>query len=147
MVRPVDLGTIVKVSNMLRRLLTPPNWMPNPTTWTWRRPDGNPQGFGVTYADDPGMANLLWLTMDLAKPPEHYNGLGNALFTIVLLEAHSAKLGGAPLLHLAALKTLREFHDMLPESGHQGNRLERMYPLLKMLAAERLRNADTRTGN
>jgi hypothetical protein len=117
-----------------------PHWMHRPGTWTWTRPDGMSQGFSSMIYTQPGLCNLLWLAMDLDRPPEAYNALANPLYMLLVVN-RDAKLRGEPLTDMAALLTLRQFHDLLPESTAAVNPVEHAYPLLRLLAERRLDHA------
>lgn len=121
--------------------LAHPWWMPAPHTWTWRRPDGKPQGFGPITADAPGLANLLWLSLDLGRPPQEYDASQNGLYTLLVMHSSTAKLFGEPLLDVAGLLPLREFAALLAGAGGS-HPVERAYPLLSLLAERRMHRAD-----
>lgn len=114
-----------------------PFWMPEPASWVWDC-DGRPQGPGLLITCEPGLANLLWLALDLGRPPQVYDLSKNSVMTMLLLAGGAARLAGEPLFDRAALHTLAEFHDLLPGQA-SGEVLTAVYPLLKMLAARRLR--------
>lgn len=131
-----------KVVQLFKRLASP-HWMQNPRSWVWQREDGGPQGFGPICKEHPGLANLLWLSMDMVRPPLYYDGVNNALYNAVLVLGHSALLDGEPLFDRAALDPLHQFYNRLPDAEAPGARgLETMYPLLKLLAARRLTHAN-----
>jgi len=126
------------VRNLCHRL-GHPNWMADPTAWYWKRPDGMPQGFGLGWHAHPGLANLLWLSMDLEHPPQVYDGGTNPLYTSTIMFCGTSKLRDQALLDWTSLGSLQEFHDALPATAPAGgNSLERAYPLLKLLAKRRL---------
>ncbi len=139
----IELAVMAKIRAMCAKL-THPNWMREPDTWTWCRPDGMPQGFGQHWRDEPGVANLLWLSMNRNEPPTHYDATANGLYGAVLMFGASSKLLGAPLLHMASTKTLNQFYLALQASSAHvaGNRLERAYPLLADFARQRMQNAN-----
>jgi hypothetical protein len=89
------------VHQFMRRI-TEPAWMHQPDAWMWRRPDGAAQGFGASWREDPGQANLLWLAMGLDRPPRNYDACGNALYMFVLIK-------GQRLAEQASLLSLEEF--------------------------------------
>jgi len=122
--------------------LSAPTWFSDPQDWRWRKPDGTVQGLHLVVEHTPGLANLLWLALDLDLPPPAYDGATNLLFMSVLTTSVASRLNGQPLLDLASVKTLQEFHDMLP-TQIQGHNLERHYPALKALARRRLDHANT----
>jgi hypothetical protein len=130
-----------KVRRLCARLAHP-HWMLRPRSWMWARPDGMPQGFGNAVYTNPGLSNLLWLSMDMDAPPTAYDAQMNSLYVVLFQGAEFARIGGTPLTDLAALCTLREFVDRLPrEPGRHG--AEVAYPLLRLLAERRLKHADT----
>lgn len=131
---------LTDVRNMCHQLGNP-NWMANPRSWIWTRPDGLAQGFGPAWRESPGLANLLWLSMDFREPPQVYDATKNSLYMYLMMFAGSSKLHGLPLLDLAGLRSLQAFHTLLPAGETLlagGNSLERAYPLLKLLAQRRL---------
>lgn len=130
-----------RVQRLYARLENP-TWMPQPRSWVWRRPDGQAQGFGPTWFESPGRANLLWLALNLRRPPAEYDANHNDLYMAILLQGDVSKLAGEPLTDMAGLHSLRCFHALLAgEAPRNGTQLEQMYPLLKMLVGERLRDA------
>lgn len=131
---------LLDVRVMWRRLERPANWMDNPSSWIWRRADGAPQGFGYAWTEDIGLANLLWLTLGMDTPPTEYDAGTNPLFMRVIAHARTSLVSGASLLDLAARLPLKEFAALLPATSTGGsNPLECAYPLLKLLARDRLR--------
>jgi hypothetical protein len=118
-----------------------PYWMPEPASWVWDC-DGRRQGPALLITCEPGLANLLWLTLDMGTPPQTYDMSLNPVMSMLMLAGSPAKLAGEPLFDQAALHTLQEFHDLLPAEA-SGATLTAIYPLLKMLAARRLRHAHT----
>lgn len=117
-----------------------PGWVPYPAQWAWERPDGQFQGIGVGWRDDPGMFNLKWLTLDMDVPPRRYDARVNPLFMRVLAEARFTTLGGVPLPDVAALTTLRQFMVQLDEQPLAGP-LADTKPLLQLLGQRRLDHA------
>lgn len=116
--------------------------MEAPECWLWRRPDGLPQGFATISSKVPGLANLLWLAMGMDAPPATYNSDINGLYNLVLMEARGAKLAGQPLIEVAGLLPLQRFLALLPQQVASTQPMERAYPLLRVLALERLSHAD-----
>lgn len=136
----LDPAVTAKIRKMWGHLERNPFWMPSPRSWTWKRPDGHYQGFAGMGQDNPGIANLLWLTLDMATVPKTYNAAENSLFQYVIVHASKVKIGHIPLLDAASFYTLREFEAMLPHTVPvTRNPLERAFPLLKLLAQRRLR--------
>lgn len=132
----IALEELAKVQDMCRRLANP-HWMPRPKSWMWLRGDGMPQGFGTLAYDRPGLANLLWLSLDLDVPPRNYEANLNSLYVLLFQEAEFTFVDGTALTDIASLSTLREFIDRMPtEPGKRG--LERAFPLLRLLAERRL---------
>lgn len=121
--------------------LTDPLWMDQPERWLWRRPDGAPQGPALITQRSPGMANLMWLSLDMAQPPRDYDAIRNPLFLQIATSAGSARLAGEPLLDVAALVPLARFAAMLSQAPLSAHALEAAYPLLRILAERRLRDA------
>ena len=136
MMGTVELG---QVRRMCARLAQP-NWMDEPGTWVWQRPsDGALQGFGLDWRSEPGLANLLWLVMDMGTPPREFDLGKHPLCSIILMFGWRAKLCGEMLTDRAAFDTLQEFHDRLPATVAAGaGQMDLAYPLLKRLAARRL---------
>jgi hypothetical protein len=124
----------------LEARISHPYWMRNPETWTWTRPDGMSQGFASLMYTQPGLCNLLWLAMDMDRPPSLYNALANPLYMLLVIN-RAAKLRGEPLTDAAGLLSLQQFHDLLPSASVALDPVEHAYPLLKLLAARRLDHA------
>jgi hypothetical protein len=133
---------LTRVRTLYKRL-SDPHWMARPLEWFWAGPDGRPQGFAPLTYSNPGLANLLWLSLDMGSSPQCYDVNRNGLYMLLLLIGHSAQLDGEPLLDLASVLTLREFAARLPATASSGLGAESAYPLLKMLAERRLAHADT----
>jgi hypothetical protein len=131
-----EMGKVRAMCEHLAR----PYWMPNPQAWIWARPDGKPQGFGVVAASNPGLANLLWLSMEMDRPPLSYDAAQNGLYSILITQGYGACVGGEPLLDVAGLLPLREFARQL-EQPASGQIVEQAYPLLRLLAQRRLDHA------
>lgn len=137
----IEPAVMVRVKQLCLRL-GHPNWMPAPETWEWRRPDGSRQGFGPYWRQDPGMANLLWLAMDLHRPPAEYDASQNTLYTLLFTHGATATLWGQPLLDMAGVLPLKEFHHRLGSAPYAVHPVEMAYPLLYLLAERRLAHAD-----
>lgn len=120
----------------LARVLQP-NWFPAPDCWFWRRPDGVRQGFGLTWRGDPGMANLLWLALDLERPPTILDARRIPLYSWLLLH-------GQPLASSASILTLAQWTRDLGMSAVLPNvrRIPQFQQLLN-LAEKRLHHAHT----
>lgn len=85
-----------------------PNWMPNPDSWVWPLAEGHPpsQGWGRTWRSNPGLANLLWLLLDMGRPPRFYNVRANLDYTSLIFGASGAL---KPLVELAEVSSLERF--------------------------------------
>jgi hypothetical protein len=128
---------LAKVREMFSRLEHHSFWMPRPESWVWARPgDGQPQGFGLLARQSPGLCNLLWLSMEMDRPPAVYDAMENGLYMLIMLQGQKARLLGEPLLDVAGLMTLVQFEQALPAEAGFG--LATAYPLLKLLAKRRL---------
>lgn len=133
------MGSAALQVRQLCERLEHPNWMPNPGSWTWARPDGARQGFGLIWRDEPGLANLLWLSMDMGRPPATYDSARNTLYGLVLTQMTVAELDGELLTDWAGVLPLSEFHAKLGKAPvSKRNVLENAYPLLYLLAGRRL---------
>lgn len=144
MMAAVPDQVVTQVRKLYARLERNPRWMPNPERWVWKKPDGHAQGFAWVTYDNPGLANLLWLCMDMHTPPTDYDAGSNPLWTWVLMYQQTAKVGDLLLVDAANFLSLKEFHDLLPSDPQiTRNPLERAMPLMKILAARRMRNEDT----
>lgn len=95
------------MDRQLQRTINP-NWMPDPDSWNWPMEAGHPpqQGWGRTWRDNPGLANLLWLVMQMDKPPALWNARTMPRYSMVVLGANGAL---RPVVELAALNTLDQF--------------------------------------
>lgn len=130
MERPVNMP----LHPTLARVLAP-NWMPEPGSWIWHRPCGMIQGFGLTWREHVGVANLQWLVLDMQRPPQ---GPFEARNHAAYMMAYSAPAG---LIELAEMNSLQAFHDKLaarPQLARIGGH-ERA-PLYLLLAERRLRH-------
>ena len=119
-----------------------PNWMPNPDNWVWTTPEGNMQGFGHVWRNQPGLANLLWLVLDMERPPRLFDARKHDAFMLVLTygAAHAGVLDD--LVQLAELNGLSRFRSELskrPEIAAVPR--FQLAPLLLLLAERRLRHA------
>ena len=89
-----------------------PLWMPNPQAWRWQTPEGHFQGIcpvDITNAR-PGLVNLMWLALDLAKPPAvPFDARDLSLFKWVVWRACDERLGPHTLESLAEMHTLEQF--------------------------------------
>ncbi len=120
-------------------------WFPTPNQWCWARPDGHHQGISMLRAEDNrGLANLLWLAMDLERPPLTYDMRDNGLCVLLMGTGRRTTLDGLPLYQQAAELTLAQFRNacrdgaFVPPAG-----TDNYAPLLVMLANGRLNYAVT----
>lgn len=119
-----------------------PNWMPTPDQWVWTTPEGSTQGFGHTWRSNPGLANLLWLVLDLERPPRVFDARKHNPYMLIAIygAAHSGTL--AELVKLAELNSLARFRTELVKRPEIANvPRHQLAPLLILLAERRLRNA------
>lgn len=131
------MGSVLQFPGL--RHAAAPNWMPQPENWMWYTPDGRVQGFGATWRDTVGLANLLWLALDMKTPPLHFDARFHNLY-MLLLHYGAATTGTlADLVELAELNPLAQFRTKLalvPEIA-MVPRLN-LAPLLILLADGRL---------
>lgn len=116
-------------------------WMEQPEGWAWPTPNGR-QGPGRHFvAGQVGLANLLWLALDLPAPPASYNGRDNPLYVMLLLHSPVMTVNDMLLIDHAGCLTLEQFRDLCGTGkwGGPGNIL----PLLRLLANKRLNHAHT----
>lgn len=130
------MGTVIDLCARLAR----PNWMAKPDSWMWLAPEGHLQGFGRSWRDNPGQANLLWLTMGLDAPPASYDVRRNPYYTLVMVLGRHADLNGEPIFDLAATMPLHAFAELLPDTVTAAG-LPQVYPKLKEFALKRLAHA------
>ncbi len=102
-----------------------PCWMGNPDDWVWLRPDGQLQGFGIGWREDPGLANLCWLAMGMNEPPRHYDATQNALYMWVLSQVQLRSC--AALLSLKAFAMLDFDHPNALELQQRAARRTHVY--------------------
>lgn len=88
-------------------------WMDRPGDWVWESIGGQLQGFGLSWRDNVGLANLLWLAMDMEAPPKIYHMRTNVLATLLTMHGGQMKLGGLPLFDQSASLTLAQFRNAL----------------------------------
>lgn len=117
-------------------------WVDQPEEWVWPGPIGN-QGPGLHWGmGQIGIANLLWLALDMDRPPARYSARDNPLYTYLIVHAASLKLDGLPLDDQAASLTLEQFRDRCQATGPAQQRGD-ILPLLCLLANRRLNHAHT----
>lgn len=123
------------------------SWVERPQDWVWQAPERLRQGFGPMVRDGAagvGLANLLWLSMDMETPPRFYDARTNPLYVALALYAPQMVLNAWPLLDQAADLTLRQFHEQCNKGPLLGpKQLGTMLPLIQLLATRRLENALT----
>lgn len=129
-----------------------PFWMSTPAEWVWHGPSG-PQGFGLNRPPSPidseqvdestyrnfGLTNLLWLSMDMARPPRHYDARLNSLYCMLLISAGGMLVDGLPIIEQASTLTLRQFHDLAATGKFSAKQGHDILPLLRLLAFRRLK--------
>lgn len=120
-------------------------WMPRPADWVWVTPAKQAQGFGLSWRDNVGLANLQWLCMAMDTPPSRsYNWRCHNLLTIVTMYGDKMEVGGQPLFNQAEALTLAQFRNILRDTGFSApapyNHIDQ---LLLLLANERLEHAHT----
>jgi hypothetical protein len=113
-----------------------PYWMPSPARWVWCSPEGKTCGFGLRCVEPPGLANLLWLAMDLPKPPGTYDVKTNPLYLWAILN-HKVTINGVTLADLAG-ETLPNFCAKL-----QYNNLPAEVVALREVAERKAKYANT----
>lgn len=118
-------------------------WMERPGDWVWTTPAKQPQGFGLDWRDNVGRANLQWLCMAMATPPDRpYNWRYNNLLTIITLYGDKMEVGGQPLFSQAEALTLAQFRNVLEGSGFTAPApYTHIDQLLLLLCNERLEHA------
>lgn len=93
------------------RQLVSPFWT-NPAGWEWRT-DGHTLSL-YNFQEQPGIWNLVWLSLDLDQPVDGYNIRHNSLAVWVMTSAHTTRCRGKTLEELAARHTLEQFAKLLP---------------------------------
>lgn len=115
-------------------------WMVNPGQWIWATAAGQAQGPGMVADEDPGLANLIWLALDMEEPPRRYDLRYHNLVHILLMTSNQLTLAGLPLRDQAASLTLTQFHETCAAEPHKpGSIIE----LLALLSKGRLTHAHT----
>lgn len=121
--------------------LANPMWMERPDDWLWDRRGhpGQRQGWGAgAWRSNPGLSNLIWLSINLDQPPGSYDVNNLHLVQMLVTEGHAAKACGASLFDLAGLKTLHQFGALLTVAPERQTRVEKTYPLLLVYVNRRL---------
>lgn len=119
-----------------------PNWMPRPDSWMWQRVDGTTQGFGATWRDHVGLCNLLWLALDMDKPPTLFDARQHHLYMLLLMYGSPAAGTLVDLVELAEFHPLPVFRQqlaLLPDMAVVPR--HNLAPLLLLLAERRLYRA------
>lgn len=120
-------------------------WMEHPDDWMWTKPSGEPQGFGLGWRYSVGHANLLWLALDMARPPDRpYDWRYHQLCVMLVVQGSKMELGGLPIFSQAEALTLAQFRDLC-ETGRfvAPAPITSIAPLLSKLATRRLEHAHT----
>lgn len=113
-------------------------WMDQPEGWVWAG-----QGPGLHFcAGQVGVANLLWLSLDMATPPASYNARDNKLYVLMLLYSTNMLIDGVPLVEHADCLTLEQFRDLCA-TGKWSGPVHSILPLIHLLANKRLNHAHT----
>ena len=135
------MGQVLQFSGM--RQAMQPNWMPNPDSWMWQRPQGGMQGFGATWRDHVGLSNLQWLALDLERPPALFDARNNNLYMLLLMYGSPTSGTLAHLVELAELNPLSVFRRKLEAQPHLADvPRHHLAPLLIHLACRRLYRAN-----
>lgn len=96
-------------------------WMPRIDDWIWTKPSREPQGFGLDWRiveNGVGRANLLWLALDMERPPDRpYDWRYHNLCVLLITAGPKMELGGLPLFSQAEALTLAQFRNLC-DSAH-----------------------------
>lgn len=118
-------------------------WMIEPRSWIWTTAGGQPQGPGA-HLNEPGLANLLWLSLDMDKAPRQYDARQNQLYSLLATRANKMELDGLPLIAQADGLTLAQFHSLCKTARFAAPAPHPdIAPLLAHLANRRLTYAHT----
>jgi hypothetical protein len=124
------------------RQVVNPNWMPNPDNWMWTTPENTRQGFGRTWRAQPGLANLLWLALDMNTPPRLFDARQHQLYCLLLMYGAPGVGVLRELVELAELQPLRPFVQRLKAKPAMADIPRyKLAPLLTTLAEGRLLRA------
>lgn len=136
------MGQVLQFPGMQQALN--PAWMPLPGNWMWPTPDGQMQGFGASWRSNPGLANLLWLSLDMEKPPRLFDCRQHELYMLLFTYGQPTCGTLSRLVELAELTRLRDFPRRL-ETRPEIARIPRydLAPLLITLADQRIKHAHT----
>lgn len=116
--------------------LAQPYWFRQPEAWRWSTSEGLPQTLHVPHS--PGLTNLLWLSLDMNKPPGEYELQKNALALMLLAWGPATYFDGVSLLDAAGIMPMAKFYDRLRSEPIKGNPLQNLYPLILALLKGRL---------
>jgi hypothetical protein len=131
------MGSVLQFPGLRHALA--PNWMPHPDNWMWVRPDGVMQGFGNSWRDHVGLANLFWLALDMDQPPKLFDARQHQLYMLLLMYGSPTAGTLAQLVELAEFNPLPVFRRrlaMTPEMAMIPR--HNLAPLLLMLADGRV---------
>lgn len=117
-------------------------WMDQPGEWAWPTPNGWHGPALHWRAGQVGLANLLWLALDLAAPPVAYVARDNPLYTRIIVYAGKLLVNDTPLIDHAECLTLEQFRDLCG-TGKWAGPGNNILPLLHLLANRRLHHAHT----
>lgn len=88
-------------------------WMARPDDWVWTTPARHPQSFGPAWRLAVGLANLLWLALDMDRPPDHpYDLRDHPLCTLLIMYGTKMELGGLPIFSQSEALTLVQFSNL-----------------------------------
>ncbi len=120
-------------------------WMKAPGDWVWTSTDGQPQGFGLFWRQNTGLANLLWLALDMDQAPSaRYNWRHHQLCAMLVVHGPKMVLDGLPLFSQAEALTLAQFRNLCePAKFSTPYPIPNIAVLLVMLANKRLEHAHT----
>ncbi len=119
-------------------------WMDRPGDWVWSTAAGQPQGFGLVCRDEVGLANLLWLAMDMSRPPQTYDLRHNNLCLLITLHGRKMGLDGQWLFNQAEALSLAQFRNLCRTAKFDAPQQSmQIAPLLDILATRRLEHAHT----
>lgn len=118
-------------------------WMSYPDNWVWTTPARQPQGFGLHWRDNVGLANLLWLALDMERPPAApYNMRYHQLCMLFVVHGAKMELDGLPIFSQAEALTLAQFRNLCLSSHFAAPApVHNIAPLLVTLANRRLEHA------
>ena len=120
-------------------------WMERPDDWVWSTPDGQPQGFGLFWRQNVGLANLLWLALDMLRPPNTpYNWRYHELCALLVIHGAQMELDGLPLLSQVEALTVAQFRNLCETANFAAPApVPNISKLLVLLANRRINHAHT----